>query len=174
MKTDSINQLRVPAVMIALILLTSVYLCSADERKSKIIDVGTRKQLLFDNLFPEKSSGVKLWMNTPFQDPEPVLMADKPWEEQVCSYCTVMFDNGRFRLWYDTISYDKDAQQKSRYLCYAESADGVHWIKPDVGVIEFKVFQKNNIVAPPSPNASQQGWTVFRDDNAPPYEQYKL
>jgi len=115
MKTDSINHLRVPAVMIALILLTTVYLCAADERKSKIIDVGTRKQLLFDELFLGKSSGVKLRMNTLFQDPKPVLVADKPWEEQVCGYCTVMFGNGRFRLWYDTISYDKDRRGGIRY-----------------------------------------------------------
>jgi len=174
MKTDSINQLRVPAVMIALILLTTVYLCPADERKSKIIDVGTHKQLLFDELFLDKSSGVKLRMNTPFQDPEPVLVADKPWEQRICGYHTVMFDDGRFRMWYDIINYDGNEQQKSRLLCYAESSDGISWVKPDVGVIEFNGSKRNNIVAPPSPNASQQGATVFRDDHAPPHERYKL
>lgn len=165
---------RCLVVLVALPLLWMVRPSTGAEESAGIIDVGSRKQLLFDELFLEQSTGVKLRMNTPLQDPEPVLVADRPWEQNVCGYNTVMFDNGKFRLWYDTISYDEDEQQKHRYLCYAESTDGVHWVKPDVGVIEFEGSRKNNIVAPPSPNASQQGAAVFRDDNASPSERYKL
>jgi len=174
MKSDSTNQLRFSTVMVVLILLPTVCSCSADENQSKVIDVGTRKQLLFDKLFLEKSSGVKLRMNTPFQDKNPVLVADKPWEQKVCAYNTVMFDEGKFRMWYDTISYNEQKKQSCRFLSYAESKDGINWVKPILGLIEFAGSKNNNIVAPPSPNASQQGGTIFRDDNAPASERYKL
>ena len=32
-----------------------------------------------------------------------------------------------------------------RPMCYAESADGVHWTKPELGLVEFNGSKKNNI-----------------------------
>ena len=43
------------------------------------MDVGTQKQLLFDDRFMEASEGISLCMNPPFQHPEPVLVADHLW-----------------------------------------------------------------------------------------------
>lgn len=138
------------------------------------IEVGTQKQLLFDGLFLEKSSGITLRMNTPFQDPDPVLVADKPWEKLgICAYNTVMLETDTFRMWYDAITIDNTGKSR-RFLCYAESRDGIQWEKPDLGLIEFDGSTRNNIVAPPTPNTSQQGGTVFRDDRAPASERYKL
>lgn len=148
--------------------------CFGGEDPQNLIDVGTRKQLLFDALFLDESSGVTLRMNTPFQDPQPVLVADKPWEQKVCAYNTVLRDSGKFRMWYDVINLDSEGKQTSRLLCYAESQNGVHWKKPELGLIPFRGSKSNNIVAPPSPPASQQGATVFRDDQAPASERYKL
>jgi len=145
-----------------------------DASQPKIIDVGTRKQLLFDELFLEKSKGVKLRMNTPFQNPKPVLVADKPWEQNVWAYNTVMFDEGKFRMWYDTTSYDEQEKKPCRFLCYAESKDGIHWKKPNIGLIEFAGSKNNNIVAPKFPGARIGGATVFRDDHGPAAERYKL
>ena len=101
------------------------------EGAQSLIDVGSRKQLLFDELFLDESKGVTLRMNTPFQDAEPVLVADRPWEQRVCAYNTVMLENGKFRMWYDVINMDSEGKQSSRLLCYAESKDGVHWEKPE-------------------------------------------
>ena len=138
------------------------------------IQLGSQKQLLFDDLFLEKSRGITLRMNPPFQQPEAVLVADKPWEQLgLCAYNTVMLENDRFRMWYDAITRDHKGQTR-RFLCYAESADGVHWEKPELGLIMFNGAKNNNIVAPTAPNASQQGGTVFRDDQAPESERYKL
>ena len=30
-------------------------------------------------------------------------------------------------------------------MCYAESDDGVHWVKPELGLVDFKGGTKNNI-----------------------------
>ena len=146
------------------------------------MELGSNRQLLFDPLFLAESSGVELRMNAPYQDPEPVLTPDKPWElarggveryyGKFERYHTVMLEDGRFRMWY-AVSTEGDGR-KRMLLCYAESSDGVHWEKPTLGIIPFNGSSENNIVGPPSPNATQQGATVFRDDHGPAGERYKL
>jgi hypothetical protein len=147
------------------------------------IHLGSQKQLLFDHLFLEKSKGIRLRVNVPYQDPQPVLMPDRPWEGLgIGAYNTVMRDKGRFRMWYDALAPDEgsadvpDAAPKGsrRMVCYAESEDGIHWKKPDLGLIPYGDSNRTNIVAPPSAGANQQGASVFRDDRAPASERYKL
>ena len=105
-------------------------------------------------------------MNAPYQDAEPVLTLDRPWEVgRFGRYHTVMLEGDLFRMWYE-VQTRADGRAR-KLLCYAESTDGVHWEKPVLGIIPFNGSRENNIVGPPSPNASQQGATVFRDDHGP-------
>ena len=137
------------------------------------IEIGTNRQLLFDPLFLADSKGVELKMNAPYQDAEPVLTLDRPWEVgRFGRYHTVMLEGDMFRMWYE-VQTRADGRAR-KLLCYAESTDGVHWQKPVLGIISFNGSRENNIVGPPSPNASQQGATVFRDDHGPAEERYKL
>jgi len=143
-------------------------------QRTKPIELGSHKQLLFDELFLAKSKGITLRMNRPVQELDPVLVADKPWENLgIGAYNTVMLEKGRLRMWYDATARDNKRRLR-RLLCYAESKDGKHWDKPQLGLIAFNGSKKNNIVAPPGSEASQQGGTVFRDDRAPASERYKL
>ena len=137
------------------------------------IEIGTNRQLLFDQLFLADSKGVELKMNAPYQDAEPVLTLDRPWEVgRFGRYHTVMLEGDMFRMWYE-VQTRADGRAR-KLLCYAESTDGVHWEKPVLGIISFNGSRENNIVGPPSPNANQQGATVFRDDHGPAEERYKL
>ena len=34
----------------------------------------------------------------------------------------------------------------SSFFCYAESDDGVHWRRPELGLVEFQGSKKNNIL----------------------------
>ena len=138
-------------------------------KAATIVDVGTRKQLLFDNLFLEKSRGVQVRMNLPHQDPEPVLVPDRPWELAIAGSATVLFDEGKFRMWYDASGPGKP----TLFLAYAESTDGVHWHKPSLGLVEYDGSKQNNILAPSHPDARTGGGTVFRDDHGPAAERYK-
>jgi hypothetical protein len=56
-----------------------------------------------------------------------------------------MWDEGKLRMWYHC--------QSGGYLnCYAESPDGIHWSKPNLGICEYKGSKENNLflsVAPP-------------------------
>ena len=141
------------------------------------MDVGTQKQLLFDDRFMEASEGISLCMNPPFQHPEPVLVADHLWERLgVGAYNTVLREaDGRLRMWYEA-GYNLRAPvlEGARRLCYAESDDGVHWEKPELGLISFLGSKDNNIVAPLDESQSIDGGTVFRDERASPDERYKL
>ena len=142
-----------------------------------MIDIGSRKQLFIDNRFIEFQSGITLSMNTPVQHPEPVLVPDKPWEEEgIGGYNTVWREpeDGRFRMWYNSSLIGGYPAEGAQRVAYAESEDGIHWVKPNLGLITFRGSRDNNLVAPLQEAQSTQGATVLRDDGAPAAERYKL
>lgn len=64
-------------------------------------------------------------------------------------YGTVIKDGDRFRMWYlgmiEAEVVKGQAPGLWRPMCYAESADGVHWKKPELGLVDFRGGRKNNI-----------------------------
>ena len=73
------------------------------------------------------------------------------------SGATALHDDGKYRLWYAAYEvvgqgqvpkYDKlpENWQKYNRVCYAESNDGIQWIKPPLGLVEYGGSRKNNIV----------------------------
>ncbi len=64
-------------------------------------------------------------------------------------YGTVMKEGAKFRMWYlgmfETKIVKGQAPGMWRPMCYAESDDGVHWVKPELGLVEFNGGTKNNI-----------------------------
>lgn len=141
-----------------------------------MLDVGSHRQLFIDERFIESAEGVRLCMNPPVQHPEPVLVPEHPWEAQgIGAYNTVMQEpDGRLRMWYDAGVAGGLPSEGARRLGYAESEDGLHWHKPELGLIEFRGSKANNIVAPLLERQSLQGATVVRHDDAPEAERYRL
>ena len=138
--------------------------------------VGLRKQLFIDGRFFDRVAGIELKMNPPYQSPEPVLRADRPWEAQgIGGYNTVLREGeGPFRLWYAAQMTTGLPQEGAGRLCYAESEDGVSWRKPELGLVPFQGSTANNIVAPLDERQSVQGATVFIDERAPAEARYRL
>jgi hypothetical protein len=133
------------------------------------LEIGTEKQLLFDDsLFAEKT-GFSTTMNPAVRDPQPVLVPEKPWElNRIWWQSTIVQDpDGTIRLWYNSF----DASDK-RHLCLAESTDGVTFIRPELGAIEFGGNRQNNIVF--SDFKRPQFGGVFIDPKAPGAKRYKL
>ena len=64
-------------------------------------------------------------------------------------YGTVLYDGRKFRMWYlgmfQRVIEKGQAPGWWRPMCYAESADGVTWTKPDLGLVEFNGNKRNNI-----------------------------
>ncbi len=71
-------------------------------------------------------------------------------DEVVLYYGTVIRIGDTLHLWYignygplqNTIGYEREYC----CICYATSTDGVEWVKPDLGLVEFNGSKHNNIV----------------------------
>ena len=68
-------------------------------------------------------------------------------------YGTVIKQEGKFRMWYiaspradSRVPGDVARIESYRPVAYAESADGIHWAKPDLGLVEFRGSRHNNLV----------------------------
>lgn len=123
--------------------------------------------------------GVKIVMEKAEKSPL-WIKADKPWEEfTIGGYLTVICEDGQHRLWYE--SYDRGINDVrlgdwTAKLCYAESKNGINWVKPQLGVVTYKGSKANNIVYDASVAGvyAYHGGTVFRDPAGSSEEQYKL
>lgn len=76
---------------------------------------------------------------------QPVLVGDKPWEQQGVDYGTIIVDDGRYRFWYST-SPDVPTRGNTYWVAYAESTDGIHWEKPDLDVMPYKEYKRTNLM----------------------------
>lgn len=111
------------------------------------IEIGSRLELLVDDFLIERTVDVELRLQHPVPR-EVALVHDAPWEGNTCCYHTVFQDEDRYRLYYRGSHYDEQSERSTHpeVSCYAESRDGVHWEKPDLGLIEFQGSRRNNIV----------------------------
>ncbi|MEZ5386688.1 MAG: hypothetical protein R3F13_14345 [Prosthecobacter sp.] len=120
------------------------------------------RHLFLDPAFLQQSGNVALHVNPPVKQ-EIVIRHDKPWEQLMISfYLSVMEDEGKLRMWY--ICRDKKNQPN---VAYAESTDGVNWIKPNLGIVEYEGSKENNLVG----LDSLEG-TVYRDERMPASQRY--
>jgi len=51
------------------------------------------------------------------------------------------------------------------FTCYAESRDGIHWERPELGIVEFNGSKKNNIILNMPEARGTHNFTPFRDTN---------
>jgi hypothetical protein len=68
-------------------------------------------------------------------------------------YGTVLHDQGKFRMWYlawprSNPKYNAlvDRPDYYRPIGYAESTDGIHWTKPNLGLVEYRGNKNNNLI----------------------------
>lgn len=98
---------------------------------------------------------------------ETVIVTDKPWENHLISFfLTVREEAGKLRMWYVCRDgYGTPGSQAN--LAYAESTDGINWVKPELGLYEYKGSKANNLLG----LHSLEG-VVFQDPNQPPEQRY--
>ncbi len=128
------------------LLVILAWLCVqiAVKAQSPPLQVGSQKQLFLDERFIESSKGVTLVFNQPEQPQENLLPMDRPWEQgRLGGYSVFLEDGGVYRMYYNAFEPDYE----TRYLCLALSTDGVHWTKPELGLIDYHGSRDNNIVA---------------------------
>jgi hypothetical protein len=108
---------------------------------AEIVKVGRRKQLLVDDYAIAQMSNLKreLGRTTKLNGGKPLLVRDRPWEQTCMFYGTALHDGAKFQMWYRTGG-------ESGPLGYAESKDGLSWVKPNLGLVEMNGSKQNNIV----------------------------
>ena len=89
--------------------------------------------------------GISLKLHTPIRR-EVVLTTDKPWEGKASAYFTVFQDGPRIRLYYRGYIPKGGDTSDQQVTCYAESSDGIHFTRPNLGLYEFQGSTENNIV----------------------------
>ncbi len=155
--------LRFPLLTLAVVLLAA----SSPLRlwAATPVAVGRSKQLLIDDRVVGELRGVSRVFNPAEKVvPNPVVVGDRPWEGPFIYVSTVIYDqeDGIFKMWYwaANLKYQVPAKPFSQYgnllkaahysesfsLCYATSADGLHWDKPALGLVEFQGSKANNLL----------------------------
>ena len=82
--------------------------------------------------------GIRIANFTPRISSEPIIRIDRPWERgHLSPYCSLVYDNGLFRLWYEILmEIASDQHDPNKIInCYAESTDAIHWTKPNCGIV---------------------------------------
>ena len=77
---------------------------------------------------------------------DPVMTADPRLERGTCIYGTVHHDGEHFRMWYQPIPLASQGAGNPYDVAYAESTDGVHWERPNLGLVERGGSKNNNLV----------------------------
>ncbi|MCC7084377.1 MAG: hypothetical protein IT427_05155 [Pirellulales bacterium] len=77
---------------------------------------------------------------------EVVLTMDKPWEDPTWAYFCVFKDDNTYRMYYRGHHHGSGEKPRGEPMCYAESKDGIHWVKPNLGLFRFNGSAENNIV----------------------------
>jgi len=68
----------------------------------------------------------------------PILPNDTPVDEAGGIFPSVLYDGGKYRMWYNAWQWGQDNKLWISYtLAYAESDDGLTWRKPRLGLVEF-------------------------------------
>ncbi|MBM3892176.1 MAG: hypothetical protein FJ388_23930, partial [Verrucomicrobia bacterium] len=118
--------------------------------KDDVVSIGSRRELFVDDfLIARLAGGAKQRLHNPTPR-EVVMVWDQPWEGNTSGYPNVFQDGNLYRMYYRGEQYKiepgKLSQGHSAMLCYAESRDGIHWARPELGLVPFKGSKKNNIV----------------------------
>ena len=147
-----------------------------------VIDLGSRRELLLDEFLIAKKTNLELKLHSPVPQ-EVVLVRDAPWEGTGSTFETIFRDGEIIRIYYMGMELTNrdgsklrdhlgSTERRNAVVCYAESRDGIHWTKPDLGLFVFNGSKENNIIWDA---AHLDNFVPFIDENpdCPPDERYK-
>lgn len=122
------------------------------------LNIGSEKQLFFDDLVVESAENVcRTWHHPERIEQNPLIRKNQPWEHIpyfTCNTWQVIRDplDDLFKCWYTDwnkpdITWGEHACGNSDFhILYAESEDGLHWRKPDIGFYEVGGIRTNVVI----------------------------
>ncbi|MCC6240557.1 MAG: hypothetical protein IT448_09695 [Phycisphaerales bacterium] len=121
----------------------------------------------------ESMSGTDLVLHEP-RPAGRAIAFDLPWEGKYSAYPTILHGSNGYQLYYRGEAEAGPDGNSAEVTCYAESTDGLHWTKPNLGLFEVGGTRRNNVIAAHEPPFSHN-FSPFIDvrGNVPPEEKYK-
>jgi hypothetical protein len=135
------------------------------------VDVGSRRELFVDHHLIASLDGARLALHRP-QPREIVFKFDQPWEGLYSGYETVLKDGETYRFYYRGMpeaKHDLDTE----VTCIAESRDGIHWIRPKLGIYEVRGTKDNNGVLARSRGCHNLAPFIDTNPTCPVDQRYK-
>jgi len=159
-----------------------------DKTTGPFPDLPPGKHLVLDNASIADTYRLKRHVHRPQHDPvEPVLTPEEPWEGGRVSPVHVAFDaeRGLYRMWYEVFHGETAERRKAMrpglagnlgepqpaYICYAESTDGISWVRPKLAIYPDE-GGANNICFKGCSGA--QGGSIHYRPDAPPDERWLM
>lgn len=172
-------------VAVALVMVAAATILATESLASPSDSSGSSDDctlFAFDNVSIPFTHNLRLEMQQPEKYPDnPVVRRGPPGtpdEFGVQFYGSIIRDNDLFRLWY--VAVDRELERNSRCVrcwrpAYAESRDGIHWEKPDLGLVEYKGNKTNNLVRiDPAPLGMINLKVLHEPDDPDPGRRYKM
>ncbi len=173
------QRLRRLSVVVSVVFVASLIFIGPAKTASaeeSVREIGSDKILLIDKAFFADSDGIRLKLHPARKTGEPILIAEHPWESLELNWFSVLEDGGKFRMWYECYDVDGTPADDTSF-CYAESADGIHWTKPKLGLWEYRGNKENNIlfrhIGVGDARSRVHGAGVFVDLQAPAQQRFK-
>jgi len=166
-------------------LIAAASLCqqAAVAAETNVGNVGSQRQLFVDRAFFEQAGDIRLQLHPATKTDEKILLPDQPWESATLNWFSVLQDPGvvdkeaKYRMWYECYDVPGWPTNDDISFCYAESRDGIHWTKPQLGLFDYHGNRNNNIlfrqIGPANAHSRVHGTGVFIDPTAPPEARYK-
>jgi hypothetical protein len=137
------------------------------------VELGAQRELFVDEHLIERMEGAALKLHKP-EAQDVALVCDEPWEGNTSGYFTLFQDGDLFRCYYRGSHHGEAGGRPSQagVTCYAESRDGITWVKPKLGLVEFNGSKENNIIRM---GEGCSNFAPFKDanPNCAPEAQYK-
>ena len=151
---------------------TATLLAAHAEGPPAVIDIGSRLELFVDDYLIDRLDGAELRLHHPVTREKVMTFGDKPCEGPGSGYVTVFRDGDLCRMYYRGGSYSAKGETVHENICYAESKDGIAWIRPVLGLFECNGSKQNNIVWQ---GIGSHNFSPFKDPNPDcrPGEEYK-
>ncbi len=133
------------------------------------------REVFWDDFLMDENSGAKVTTHHPRAE-DVVFVCDRPWEGCTSGYFQIYRDGSIYRVIYRGSDNPRDTDGHATggslgRFCYAESFDGIHFTRPDTGIVPYMGSLKNNILF----GREMDNIFIFKDTNpdCPPDEIYK-
>ena len=142
-----------------------------------MLNISNRRECFFDSyLINEEKTTAERRLHK-LRRRETIMEMNMPWEGNVCGYHCAFFAEGLWRMYYRC----SQSGRAEPYVAYAESRDGISWVRPSLGIVEFEGSRDNNLILDLKMlrELDYKGFDnmyVFYDENpqCKPSEKYKM